>query len=194
MAATGPPNKPKCLMARCHRCRAAVATPQSAPGSCPGGSRAMDNKSAIASTASPPEPDPTWPALGPPRSRPSTVSATRASSCPTRQRMSGRAITLAARSAWLSGRPEASRLWPVEPAYVSGVRAAVWLARRAQAAAVTPERVGRSEPSVPRSGAPAARPVGGGRRKRAWEDRGEGRLHNVVTRVLTRYARSHHIG
>ena len=57
MAATGPPNKPKCLMARCHRCRAAVATPQQAPGSCPGGSRAMDNKSAIASTASPPEPD-----------------------------------------------------------------------------------------------------------------------------------------
>ena len=44
-------------MARCHRCRATVATPQPAPGSCPGGSRAMDNKSAIASTASPPEPD-----------------------------------------------------------------------------------------------------------------------------------------
>ena len=56
-AATGPPNKPKCLMARCHRCRAAVATPQPAPGSCPGGSRAIENKSAIASTASPPEPD-----------------------------------------------------------------------------------------------------------------------------------------
>ena len=37
-----------------------VATPNLAPGSfphCPGGSRAMDNKSAIASTASPPEPD-----------------------------------------------------------------------------------------------------------------------------------------
>ena len=58
-------------------------------------------------------------------------------------------------------RPEASRLWPVGPAYVSGVRAAVWLARRAQAATVTPERVGRSEPSAPRSGAPAARQVGG---------------------------------
>ena len=105
--------------------------------------------------------DPTWPALGPPRSRPSTVSATCAASCPTLQRTSGRAMTSAARSAWLSRRPEASRLWPVEPAYVSGVRAAVWLARRAQADAVTPERVGRSEPSAPRSGAPAARPVGG---------------------------------
>ena len=35
-----------------------VATPQPAPGSCPGGSRAIDNKSAIASTAFPPEPDP----------------------------------------------------------------------------------------------------------------------------------------
>ena len=44
-------------MASCHRCRAAVATQQPAPGSCPGGSRAIDNKSAIASTASPPEPD-----------------------------------------------------------------------------------------------------------------------------------------
>ena len=97
--------------------------------------------------------DSTRPALGPPRSRPSTVSATRASSCPTLQRTSWRAMT-SARSAWLSCRP-------MEPAYVSGARAAVWLARRAQAAAVTPERVGRSEPSTPRSGAPAARPVGG---------------------------------
>ena len=124
----------------------------------------------------------------PPRSRPSTVSATRASSCPTRQRTSGRAMISAARSACLSCRP-------MEPACVNGVRAAVWLARRAQAAAVASERVGRRDPSAPRGGAPAARPAGGaGANARGKTRASEGRLHNVVTRVLTRYARSHHIG
>ena len=91
--------------------------------------------------------------------------ATRASSRPTRQRTSGRAMTSAARSAWLSR-------WPVEPACVSGARATVWLARRAQAAAVASERVGRSEPSAP---AAALTRLGqsGGRRKRARDDGGE---------------------
>ena len=71
-----------------------------------------------------------------------------------------------------SRRPEASRLWPVEPAYVSGVRAAVWLARKPQAAAVASERVdtaNRQRPAaaIPRLGQP------GGRRYRAREDLGE---------------------
>ena len=97
---------------------------------------------------------PSWP----PRSRPSTDSATRASSCPTWQRTSGRAMTSAARSAWLS----------LQSTLASGASVRhEWGSRRRVAGTQSTGRCsrfranGRRETSAPRGGAPAARPAGG---------------------------------
>ena len=80
---------------------------------------------------------------------------------------------------------EASRLWPVEPAYVSGVRAAVWFGK-AQAAAVASEQVDAADHQRPAAALPRLGQPGGGANARGKTGASEGRLHNVVTRVLTR--------
>ena len=118
----------------------------------------------------------------PPRSRPSTDRATRASSCPTLQRTSGRAMTSTARSAWLSWLSTLAG----GPACVSG-GSRLRVAGTQSAGLCSRFRASWTPRTV---SAPLRRSSGSA----SPEDAGEGRLHNVVTRLLTRSARSLHTG